>query len=63
MLIKAAPFDFGTFNIPCPNLGNLEHLVNNLVLKLIKINSKLKIKFMYVPNSKKKHNNCSNIYN
>jgi hypothetical protein len=26
MLIKAAPFDFSTFNIHCPNLGILEQL-------------------------------------
>jgi hypothetical protein len=26
MLIKADPFDFGTFNIHCPNVGILEQL-------------------------------------
>jgi hypothetical protein len=43
MLIKAAPFDFSTFNIHCPILGILEQLktlLNKLAsysLKLIKI--------------------------
>jgi hypothetical protein len=35
MLIKAAPFDFSTFNIHCPNLGILEQLktvLNKLAL-------------------------------
>jgi hypothetical protein len=35
MLIKAAPFDFSTFNIHCPNLDILEQLktlLNKLAL-------------------------------